>query len=73
MVAFCVNAGSNNPSYSLETDRVNFSGTTCDFEPHALAHARDDCKDGRWQTLYRADGSSFNNQGDCIQYVNTGR
>ena len=31
------------------------------------------CKNGGWQTLTRADGSSFNNQGDCIQYANTGK
>lgn len=31
------------------------------------------CKNNGWQTRTRADGSSFKNQGDCIQYVNTGR
>ena len=31
------------------------------------------CKNGGWQTLTRADGSTFKNQGDCIQYVNTGK
>jgi hypothetical protein len=35
--------------------------------------ARDDCKKGGWKDLERADGSSFKNQGDCIQYVNTGK
>jgi hypothetical protein len=30
------------------------------------------CKNGGWQSLKRADGSSFKNQGDCIQYANTG-
>jgi hypothetical protein len=34
---------------------------------------KDQCKDGGWQNLFRADGSSFKNQGDCIQYVNTGK
>jgi hypothetical protein len=32
-----------------------------------------DCKNGGWQSLTRADGSSFRNQGDCIQYFNTGK
>ena len=32
-----------------------------------------DCKNGGWTTHVRADGSTFKNQGDCIQYVNTGR
>lgn len=31
------------------------------------------CKNGGWANLYRANGTSFRNQGDCIQYVNTGR
>ncbi len=42
----------------------------------ALAHPltdKDQCKNGGWQTLSRSDGSSFKNQGDCIQYVNTGK
>jgi hypothetical protein len=31
------------------------------------------CKNEGWQHLTRADGSIFKNQGDCIQYVNTGK
>lgn len=31
------------------------------------------CKNNGWQTRTRADGSTFKNQGDCIQYVNTGK
>jgi hypothetical protein len=31
------------------------------------------CKNGGWQSLTRANGSAFKNQGDCIQYVNTGK
>jgi hypothetical protein len=31
------------------------------------------CKNYGWQGLTRADGSIFTNQGDCIQYVNTGK
>ena len=34
---------------------------------------KDDCKKGGWANLTRADGSTFKNQGDCIQYVNTGK
>ena len=29
--------------------------------------------DGGWKTLFHGDGSPFKNQGDCIQYVNTGK
>lgn len=38
-----------------------------------VAKAKDKCKKGGWADLSRADGSSFKNQGDCIQYVNTGK
>jgi hypothetical protein len=31
------------------------------------------CKNGGWQHLTRADGTTFQNQGDCVQYVNTGK
>ena len=31
------------------------------------------CKNNGWKTRTRADGSTFKNQGDCIQYVNTGK
>jgi hypothetical protein len=31
------------------------------------------CKNGGWQSSTRADASAFKNQGDCIQYVNTGK
>lgn len=31
------------------------------------------CKNGGWQGVTRNDGSTFVNQGDCIQYVNTGK
>lgn len=34
---------------------------------------KDQCKNGGWMTRSRLDGSTFKNQGDCIQYVNTGR
>ena len=37
-----------------------------------LAVSKDACKNGGWQSLVRADGSSFKNQGDCIQYTNKG-
>jgi hypothetical protein len=35
--------------------------------------SKDSCKDNGWQSLVRSDGSTFKNQGDCIQYANTGK
>jgi hypothetical protein len=34
---------------------------------------KDACKKGGWESLTRDDGSAFKNQGDCVQYVNTGK
>lgn len=33
----------------------------------------DACKKDGWKTLSRADGSSFNNQGDCVSYTKNGK
>lgn len=46
------------------------TGDACDL---AIAVNKDQCKNGGWQVLFRANGSRFKNQGDCIQYVNTGK
>ena len=34
---------------------------------------KDQCKNDGWKSFTRTDGSAFKNQGDCIQYVNTGK
>lgn len=34
---------------------------------------KEQCKDSGWQTALRVDGSGFKNQGDCVQYFNTGK
>ena len=73
VVGFGVNIGSNNPSYNVYTDLVNFNGTTYDFELYEVATAAGQCKNGGFANVKRADGSSFKNQGDCIQYVNNGK
>jgi len=38
-----------------------------------VATSKDACKKGGWQLLAREDDTPFKNQGDCIQYVNTGK
>ena len=38
-----------------------------------VATDKNACKQNGWQALVRKDGSAFKNQGDCIQYVNTGK
>jgi hypothetical protein len=74
---FGVNQGSGNSNLTTNVDALSI-GTeancvTYDFEPFRVATAKDQCKNGGWQTVKRADGTSFKNQGDCIQYVNNGR
>jgi len=39
----------------------------------AVATTAAQCKNGGWMTKIRQDGSTFKNQGDCMQYVNTGK
>ena len=60
-------------AYDLVEIAIGGNTTLYDFEPYAVATSKDQCKDGGWQTVNRANGSSFKNQGDCIQYVNTGK
>jgi len=43
------------------------------FTAFTVASSVNACKTGGWQTLRRADGSAFKNQGDCVSYTNTGR
>jgi hypothetical protein len=37
------------------------------------ATSANQCKNNGWKTVLRSDGTSFKNQGDCMQYVNTGK
>lgn len=46
---------------------INFEAT------NQVATDKDQCKKDGWMTRTRADFSLFKNQGDCIQYVNTGK
>jgi uncharacterized protein len=39
----------------------------------AIAAHKDSCKEHGWRMVFRAHGSGFKNQRDCIQYVNTGK
>lgn len=73
IAGFGVNIGTNNPGYNVETQLFDFNGTVYDFEPYRVATSKDECKKDGWMTVRQADGSSFRNQGDCIQYVNTGK
>lgn len=73
VIGFGVNIGTYNPSYNVESDLVNFNGTTYNFEPFIYPTTAGECKNGGWQSAKRTNGTTFKNQGDCIQYVNTGK
>ena len=72
-----INQGSGSPALTASVDAfavgVNDETTTYDFELFDAAASRDDCREGGWQTVTRADGTPFKNQGDCVSYTNTGR
>lgn len=74
---FGVNQGGGNPGLIANVDNLSLGyGDSCvtyDFEPYRVAATKDDCKAGSWNSFKRADGTGFKNQGQCIQYVNTGK
>jgi len=40
------------------------------FSIVAVPTSKDSCKDDGWKSVARANGSTFKNQGDCVQYFN---
>jgi hypothetical protein len=73
-----VNQGGGNAGLVSQVDLLTVNGTTYDFgaapvvapEPPAKPQTADDCKNGGWRN-YTAP--AFPNQGQCIQFVNTGK
>ena len=72
-VIFKAGSGWTNFDGNVDAFTIGVSGksTTYDFEP--VATNKDACQNGGWQNVYRANGSPFKNQGDCVSYTNTGR
>lgn len=54
---------------------VRFDNTVVDETLYTYDQpaSKEQCKQGGWEDLSREDGSPFKNQGDCIQYFNTGK
>jgi hypothetical protein len=67
-------AGSGWASFDGNVDAftigVNGVNTTYDFEPAITPVSKDQCTNGGWQQF---NAPAFKNQGDCIQFVNTGK
>jgi len=57
---------------TILVDNLNVNGHLTTFDA-ATPATKDSCKNGGWMNLQRADFSTFKNQGDCIQYFNTGK
>ena len=73
---FGTNVGSGwNGVSSMAADGLTINGTTYDLEPGAPLigppASSDECKNGGWQQFNTP--RVFKNQGDCIQFVQTGK
>jgi hypothetical protein len=70
-------ADGGNQFYGLIDELQIYDGALTAAQVYLLANPvptdKNQCKNGGWQFLMRPDGTVFNNQGNCIQYVNTGR
>lgn len=63
-----INQGSGNAGLTSQVDLLTVNGTTYDFA--GTPQTADDCKNGSWQSYAER---AFPNQGQCIQFVNTGK
>jgi hypothetical protein len=74
---FGVNQGSGNGGLNANVDALSLgSGDDCvtyNFDPYRVATNKDQCKNGGYSSVKRADGTSFKNQGDCVSYANNGK
>ncbi len=61
-----LNAGSKSPD--IDQDNI----PDC-VDSTRMPTSADQCKKDGWRSWTRNDGSLFKNQGDCIQFVNTGK
>ncbi len=56
---------------------INFDNTAVNSDLYTyerpVATNQNQCKNSGWQGVTRSNGTTFKNQGDCIQYVNTGK
>jgi len=76
--SYPISIGGLSYGFTFGASETRFRGTVTNVqlgqgEAASVATKKDECKKGGWADLTRADGTSFKNQGDCIQYVNTGK
>lgn len=72
-----INQGSGSPALTASTDILSIGSNgecvTYNFEPFRVATTKDQCKNGGYTNVRRADGSTFKNQGDCVSYTQNGK
>lgn len=57
---------------TILSDNVMINNTVYTFEI-PQPQSKDECKNGGWMNVVRADNTTFKNQGDCVSYTNNGR
>lgn len=75
-----LNQGSGNPNLTASVDALSIgtggddgSCITYNFDPYRVATSKEQCKNGGYNGVGRADGSTFKNQGDCVSYASNGK
>jgi len=72
-----INQGGGNPGLSTSVDNFTLgyggNSVTYDFEQFRTPSSLQSCMKEGWMTLTTATGAAFKNQGQCIQYFNTGK
>ena len=71
-----INLGGGNPGLTSSVDKftLGYGGksVTYDFEQFRTPSSLQSCKNDGWMTLATGTGEAFKNQGQCIQFFNTG-
>ncbi len=69
-----VNAAGSMTGYFQDANSTHGFVRTVPVPPaFTVATTKAQCENQGWKTVFRTNGSSFKNQGDCIQFVNTGK
>jgi hypothetical protein len=70
--SFDIYYGTGTFYYADSTDPINIFVGTVSLTPLSIPTDKHQCMKGGWRTLVGPNGP-FKNQGDCIQFVNTGK
>lgn len=69
-LGFGADVGSNNPSWTINVDGIDFNGTTYNFQLTNEPTSKEQCKNGGYANLTDANDNTFRNQGQCVSYDN---